>query len=332
VLLVLLGASTLPATATEIHWQPVGWGGGGWYWCCAFHPTRDGVIYLGGDVAGVYKTEDHGHHWRMINHGLIDYGVYSLAVDSRNPDTVFPGTLGGVCRSTDAGEHWIFLEATAKNNLDITVARNQIKAHKEGTIPGLAVGSIRALAVGPSGSLFAATPKGKIFRSDDSGGTWARLYELPESGGFSYITVAPGNSNFVLAAGTAGLFASRDAGQTWTRTGPAGLTLAAAIASGDPSLIYAARGQEGVLRSTDHGETWTRVNIGLQKKAGAREILIDPADSRSVFCLASDGWNGYLHRSTDGGQTWTNTRLSGATCGSIRPFLTTTHGSKGVCP
>ena len=43
---------------------------------------------MGGDVAGVYKTEDNARNWRMINKGLADYGVFSLAVDRNNPKVV----------------------------------------------------------------------------------------------------------------------------------------------------------------------------------------------------------------------------------------------------
>jgi hypothetical protein len=58
------------AAAAEIPtWQWAGWGGGGFYWSCAWHPTKDGVIYMGGDVTGVYKTEDKGLHWRLITRG-----------------------------------------------------------------------------------------------------------------------------------------------------------------------------------------------------------------------------------------------------------------------
>src|SRR5262249_44428454 len=72
-----------------LHWEPAGWGGGGRYCAAVFHPTRNGVIYMSGDVAGVYKTEDHGKNWRQINNGLADYGVYSLAVDRTKPETVY---------------------------------------------------------------------------------------------------------------------------------------------------------------------------------------------------------------------------------------------------
>ena len=36
-------------------WTAAGWSGGGLYWSAALHPTRPDVIYMGGDVAGVYQ-------------------------------------------------------------------------------------------------------------------------------------------------------------------------------------------------------------------------------------------------------------------------------------
>ncbi|MBM4038231.1 MAG: hypothetical protein FJ290_06915 [Planctomycetes bacterium] len=92
--------------AAEGSWKAVGWGGGGFFWSCAFHPTRDGVIYLGGDVAGAYKTEDKGKHWRFINRGLADYAVYALAASKASPDTLYAGTVSGLCKSTDGGATW----------------------------------------------------------------------------------------------------------------------------------------------------------------------------------------------------------------------------------
>jgi photosystem II stability/assembly factor-like uncharacterized protein len=121
---------------------------------------------MGGDVAGVYKTEDKGLHWRLINRGLTDYEVYSLAVDPQNPETVFAGTPTGFCKSTDGGEHWEFLKATGKDAQAITAER-----HK----------SVRALAVDPTNGavLYAGTPKGGLFKSLDGGGTWRKLDYLP---------------------------------------------------------------------------------------------------------------------------------------------------------
>jgi photosystem II stability/assembly factor-like uncharacterized protein len=166
-ILLGLGWSSTACPAAESHcWQWAGWGGGGFYWSCAWHPTKDGVIYMGGDVAGVYKTEDKGLHWRLSNRGLADYEVYSLAVDQQNPDTVYAGTPTGFCKSTDGGEHWEFLKATGKNALAITADR-----HK----------SVRALAVDPANGavLYAGTPKGGLFKSLDGGQMWRKLDYLP---------------------------------------------------------------------------------------------------------------------------------------------------------
>ncbi len=146
------------------QWEPAGWGGGGFYYAAAFHPARDGVIYMGGDVAGVYKSEDHGRNWRLINNGLVDYGVFSLAVDKTNPETVYAATEGGLCKSADGGEHWQLLPQTEHKNLRITGEKGR---------------SIRAIAVAPDNGnvVYAASPGGKVYKSSDSGQTWKIAYE-----------------------------------------------------------------------------------------------------------------------------------------------------------
>jgi len=157
---VLLSVSCCLADGPS--WKQTGWGGGGYYWSCAFHPARDGVIYVGGDVAGVYKTEDKGKHWRMVNRGLANYAAYSLAVDRTNPDTVYVGTEGGVCKSIDAAEHWEFLEETGKSKLDLSVERTS---------------SVRPIAVDPTDGnvVYAGSRQGKLYKSQDAGKTWRKL-------------------------------------------------------------------------------------------------------------------------------------------------------------
>lgn len=158
-----------PPKEVPANWEPGGWGGGGWYWSTVFHPTRDGVIYLGQDTGGVSKTTDHGMTWRMINNGLVNCGVYSLAVDRSNPDTVYAGTEGGLCKSTDAGEHWQFLPKTGPKELRLTAERNV---------------SVRSIAVDPvnGNTLYAASPGGKVYKSTDGGQTWAVSYEKSADG------------------------------------------------------------------------------------------------------------------------------------------------------
>lgn len=163
---MLIGIPCSPAAAAGAApaWEWAGWGGGGYFFSAVFHPARDGVIYMGGDVAGVYKSEDHGQHWRMINRGLADYAVYSLAADPTATDTVYAATEGGLCKSTDGGEHWRLLPKTGPKDLRITGERKR---------------SVRAVAVDPSDSriVYAASPAGKVFKSADGGETWTVAWE-----------------------------------------------------------------------------------------------------------------------------------------------------------
>jgi photosystem II stability/assembly factor-like uncharacterized protein len=161
-LFTLLAASACLAEAPD--WEWAGWGGGGYFYSAVFHPTRDGVIYMGGDVCGVYKSEDHGQNWKLINNGIADYGVFSLAVDRTAPETVYAATAGGLCKSTDGGAHWRLLPDTGKKGLRITGEKGK---------------SIRCIAVDPVNGriVYAASPAGKVYKSSDGGETWNVAYE-----------------------------------------------------------------------------------------------------------------------------------------------------------
>jgi len=276
-------------------WQAVGWGGGGFYWACAFHPAKDGVIYLGGDVNGVYKTEDRGKHWRICNRGLADYAIYSLAVDAKNPDTVYAGTPNGLCRSADAGERWEYLEETRPKALAITAERGK---------------SVRAVAVDPSsGAVYAGTPAGKVFKSEDGGRSWKKLYELKAKGGVPSVAVAARNPKLLLAATTsAGVVKSEDGGETWTELATPKSAMHAAFAPSDDQIIYAACGKEGVWKSGDGGKTWSAARDGMDTKCAVVEVVMDPTTPNAVYAIGNAGWSGSFFRSADGGKTWTGVR------------------------
>jgi photosystem II stability/assembly factor-like uncharacterized protein len=275
-------------------WKAAGWGGGGFYWACAFHPKKDGVIYLGGDVNGVYKSEDRGQHWRICNNGLSDYAIYSMAVDAKNPDTIYVGTPGGICKSLDAGEHWEFLEQTAPKALGIIADRSK---------------SVRGLCVdAASGTVYAGTPSGKIFKSEDGGRAWKKLYELKAKGGVTSVSISASNPKLLVAATTvAGALKSDDGGESWVELSTPKNVSHVAIAASDPKIMYVA-GKEGLAKSTDGGQTWSALKNGIDPKCAAIEVAIDATNPNLVYCVGNIGWNGTFYRSSDGGQTWTGTR------------------------
>lgn len=182
---LLLAAAFLtsgPTHAAEAKWEQTGWGGGGFFWAAEFHPTKEGTIYLGGDVGGIYRTDNHGKQWRMINNGLVSYAVYSIAVDRTNPDTVYAVTEDGVSKSTNSGENWTTLPNTGKKELHITAERDK---------------SVRALAVDPTNgqNLYAASPGGKVYKSVDGGTTWTVSWEKPSEDAGDSLRVQYGKVN-----------------------------------------------------------------------------------------------------------------------------------------
>ena len=146
------------------NWVPAGWGGGGFYYSAAFHPTRDGVLYMGGDVNGVYKSEDHGKTWHIINNGISGYGVFALAVDPKNPDTVWAATDEGLSKSTDAGENWRTIPKSGPKDLRLTGEKDR---------------GVHNVAVDPTNGniVYVGTPHGKIYKTSDAGENWTRIYQ-----------------------------------------------------------------------------------------------------------------------------------------------------------
>ena len=57
-------------SVVAVTWTSVGPGAGSFLMASAIQPDNPDVIYLGGDIEGVFKTTDGGQRWRMINKGL----------------------------------------------------------------------------------------------------------------------------------------------------------------------------------------------------------------------------------------------------------------------
>lgn len=192
-------ATAPPAISAAAHWEWAGWGGGGFFWSCAWHPADRRALYLGGDVAGAYRSVDQGASWQFINHGLNNYAIHSLAVAPSQPDVVYAMTLDGVCRSADGGRNWAVLAATRNDQLGISAQRP---------------GSVRALAVDPTDAnlVYAGSGKGGLFRSRDGGATWQKLDYLahlrPESAP-ALPAAAAGSGFAVLSFASAGPDAAR---------------------------------------------------------------------------------------------------------------------------
>ncbi|PJA51876.1 MAG: hypothetical protein CO167_11655, partial [Candidatus Marinimicrobia bacterium CG_4_9_14_3_um_filter_48_9] len=117
-LMTLFAGFNLVMTGASVgqNWTPIGPGAGSDLLTARFQPDNANIIYLAGDIEGIFKTIDGGQSWRMINKGLGDgnytggnYGVQEIVIDPNNYQTVYACSWQGMFRSTDGGEHWTFI-------------------------------------------------------------------------------------------------------------------------------------------------------------------------------------------------------------------------------
>src|SRR5947207_6366361 len=160
-------------------WKFIGLYNAGQIVSVRIHPTNRNIVWVSaqGDAfksnseRGVFKTTDGGQTWRKVLFVSDQIGAMDLELQPGNPDVVYawmsrlerkPWTIisgsrdGGFYKSTDGGEHFAKIanglptELIGKANLAVTAAKpDRIYAQVE------------------------AKPGGGLYRSDDSGQTWA---------------------------------------------------------------------------------------------------------------------------------------------------------------
>lgn len=128
-------------------------------------PTAPAVMYAGGVGGGIWKTTDGGASWHPRGDLLPNLAVASLAIDRRNPQTLYAGTGegyfngdaiggGGVFATHDGGASW-------------------------GLLPGTSgFTAVNDIVVSPNASnrIYLATDSG-VWRSTDGGGSWTRVLD-----------------------------------------------------------------------------------------------------------------------------------------------------------
>lgn len=119
-------------------------------------------MYLGGDVAGMYKSVDHGKSWSFINRGLNDYGIYGLAIAPSSPRTLYAMSLNGIVKTTDGGASWTVLPDTPKGKLNLSAKR---------------YASVRPVAIHPGNPAiaYAGSGSGAAYVTRDGGRSWTEM-------------------------------------------------------------------------------------------------------------------------------------------------------------
>jgi photosystem II stability/assembly factor-like uncharacterized protein len=159
----------------------------------------------------------------------------------------------------------------------------------------------------PTTVYLATVNGGGIFKSTDSGITWAQLVR----GSVRVISVDPFDSSHLLAA-AGGLIESHDGGTTWANISsslpnPTGTAFITGINfhPKQQGLIFVGTtgGGLGLLRTSDGGATYSTASVGLSSTDVGGCIAVNPQNPQML--LIADGVG--IATSKDGGNTWAET-------------------------
>jgi len=256
-------------------------------------PERARVFVVTGDeVVRFTLTGLRAHDVRSV---LSVAAPRCVAVDPRDPDRVYVGTLDdGLYATGDGGETWhgAWLGLADRRVLSVSVSPSHVQ-------DGLSV-------------VYAGTEPSNLYRSEDGGRAWQLLPELrrlPSEPRWSYpprpwthhvrtIALHPTDPNLLFVGiELGGVMRSADGGRTWIDHNPQAHSDAHQLLTHPlaPERVYEVAGQ-GIAASHDRGQTWRRVDSGLDRHY-AWAAAIDPADpnlwyasvSRSPFAAHGGG-------------------------------------------
>jgi ligand-binding sensor domain-containing protein len=280
----LLGARCLPA---ESAWTVVGPAGGDARAFAAF-PGQPKHLLLGTTNSWLYETMDEGANWhRLAKLGTDDgFVVDSIVVNSADPATIYVGAWknsddGGLWVSHDSGHTWS--------------EPAQFKGQP-----------IHALAQAPSDAriLYAGTLQG-VFRSGDSGATWAQIsppgsHEIHE---IESLAVDPGDAD-VVYAGTWHLpWKTTDGGKTWHNIKQGIIedsdVFSIIVDPGHAHIVYLSA-CSGIYKSENAGILFRKVQGIPSEARRTRSLMQDPEQRDVVYAGTTEG----LYKTLDGGKTF----------------------------
>ncbi|MCX2744950.1 hypothetical protein OO013_13795 [Mangrovivirga sp. M17] len=231
-------------------------------------PTDNtGNTWLAGSVGGgIWKTTDAGQTWVNKTPELPNIAISWLAYAPSNPSIIYAGTGegfsassgfikgAGVFKSTDGGENWVQLSATANENFQ-TISRIIVDPQDPNTV----------LVCANNDPVNARAFNSGIFKSTDGGQSWRRVYDAQ----VSYVQdldYEPGNFDVIYAAERRlGVLKSVDAGENWSVSNsgmsPSGrVEITVSPVKTDRVFASAQGDQSGnasdLYISDDRGETW----------------------------------------------------------------------------
>jgi photosystem II stability/assembly factor-like uncharacterized protein len=340
VIILLLSVSSMGATAENrsVSWWTSSYGGGGRFTVIASDPSHPEIIYIGSDVAGVFRSRDGGNHFEIVGNGLGSFSVADICVNPFDSRQVFVLTDAGLYHSVNQGDSWARLSETIRypsrffgsRLLLITQKSLWIAADASGVfqiplndlmslpkpIQGPEHAKINALAV-YDGYLYAGTSRG-VYRLEQQ--RWKSQNEGFSLKAIDIMDIAVSCGSFYAVEKHRGLFCWNNTARVWENRPISSLSQPKAYKSlavhpGNPEMMFIGTHPEGwphrLYKTRDGGRTWKSI-LSFQLDPDAplnwtrtleaiEHILFVPGTTGTLFL--TDWWN--VWQSSNAGEDWT---------------------------
>ncbi|MGD1214644.1 MAG: YCF48-related protein [Terriglobales bacterium] len=243
-------------------------------------------VLVAGALDGVYRSKDGGYTWERLSpaNSADIKNIESIAVDPKDPNTVYAGTWHLAWKTSDAGANWQHIN---KGMIDDSDVFSVIVDHDNPSV------------------VFASACSG-IYKSETAGNLFAKIQGIPFSARRTRVLKQdPTNENIVYAGTTEGLWKSTDLGKVWKRvSNPEVVVNDVLIDPRDSNRVLLATDRSGVMASTDGASNWTTSNHGYAHRY-VSAILADNKDASTLYVgVVNDREYGGVFHSNDAGQHW----------------------------
>jgi photosystem II stability/assembly factor-like uncharacterized protein len=335
ILILFMVSSPAIADDIRISWTPSGYGGGGRFTAIDIDPSNPGTIYIGSDVAGVFRSKDGGNQFKLIGAGLGGFAVADIAVSRIDSRQVFVLTDAGLYHSINQGDSWVRLSEEIRYRsrffgsklLLFTQESLWIGTDEKGVfqiplkniqsppqhIQGLESSKINGLTV-YDGYLYAGTSRG-AFRFEDR--SWKQQQEGLPKGPLEIMDIAVSGNTLYMAEKKIGLFRWNQAAGVWENRAVATQLKDykfVAVHPENPEILFVSSYPENwphqLYKTQNSGKTWKSIrSFEMDAEApsnwtrtlsGPERILFVPGNADAMFLI--DWWN--VWESSDTGEHW----------------------------
>jgi photosystem II stability/assembly factor-like uncharacterized protein len=223
------------------------------------------VLYAGTENGGIYKSIDHGLHWRYLSLDYNQVTVTAIAVNPSDADEVLVCADSRIYRSTDGGASWTQIVTGSFQNRQVQLWQIMYNpAHPSMVFAGADDSLYRSLdgglhwtgVFGGACHSVAINPKNTavIYALRHDGNSGIAYFEKSIDSGLTFIQKP--NGWFSVPAVDAGLIESLG-GRIAVTEADTSRIYVLLVGSSQSTAQLQLNGQIGVYRSNDGGESWT---------------------------------------------------------------------------